>query len=66
MEVEKKKNETEKLIVKVNIQKTEANEQQIIANGEEKETMKIAEEANKVKQKAEVAYQSAKPKLENA
>jgi hypothetical protein len=37
-----------------------------LANIEEEETMKIANEASIVKQRAEVAYNQAKPKLEKA
>ena len=66
IEVEEKKKATALLIEEVNIQKTEANEQQVLANEEEKITMKIAAEANKVKQEAEEAYLKAKPLLENS
>lgn len=66
IDVEQKKAETNKLIEKVNVQKKDANEQQIMANEEERKTLELAAAANGIKEKAEMAYLDAKPKLEKA
>lgn len=66
LEVEKKKNETNELIEKVNFEKNIANIEQEKANEEERTTLELAAAANVIKEKAEAAYLVAKPKLENA